>query len=145
MTKNSMPAARSAKKPRTVITAIAQWGKEEPPLADCTFPPDELLDAPGVTLVCVPLKPPFCVNVESDAADSDALDSDADAADAAEADAAEAEEAAAADVMDATTESAKVVSIASGVLVRNGSRAHNERHVTLTNGSEQRLWDDPVV
>lgn len=95
--------------------------------------------------MCVPLSPPPCVSDDSDAADSDALDADAAEAEAAEAEAAEADEAAAADVIDATTESAKVVSIASASVVRNIFRAYSEHHVTLTDGSEDGLWDDPVV
>jgi hypothetical protein len=103
-TKMSMQHAMSAKTPRTQMTAMAQWGKEE----------EEVLD-------WRPL-PPVEVEPEPERVGEAPLDWEpAEAADAEEADAAEAEEAAetaAEDAeareeedMEAMIESAKVVSV----------------------------------
>lgn len=81
------PRARIAKKPRTTMTAIAQWGKSEPELA-CMLP--------GVERALV---------LEAEAADKAATE--AEAADAEEAEAAAADDE---DAMDDVTESANVVS-----------------------------------
>lgn len=121
MSQVSTPPARRARNPSTTITAIAQWGNEDPLPPGCTLPaPSELValgDSPPDP-VPVPVGPPAppwamtdCDEAAASADDSDANDADiTEATEAAEAEAAEAEEAAAADVIEATTESAKVVS-----------------------------------
>lgn len=95
MKKMRIPHATRARNPRTTMTAIAQWGNEEL-LADCTFP--VLSDG----LTPVPDGEPVAV----------AETEDSEAAIADERDAASREDCAAADVdaMDATMESANVVS-----------------------------------
>lgn len=107
--KNRITSARRARKPRTTMTAIAQWGNEEFPFPDCTFPlPEAFVDEGLVAFVLGEPKPPACDIEEA----RDAEDAAAAEADAAAAEAADRDDAAAADVedIDAMTESAKVVS-----------------------------------
>jgi len=107
MTKKRITAAKSARNPRTVITAIAQCGNDDDPEPDCTFPvPAEDEGNEPVTLDGPLNPPPFSLADDCDAAAAEADDSEA-----ADADAADREDAAAADVedIDATTESANVV------------------------------------
>jgi hypothetical protein len=85
------PMARIAKKPRTTMTAIAQWGKLEDEL-DCKLPGVEV----ERDLV-----------LETEAADLAAAEAEEADAEAAEAEAAAAEDE---DAMEDVTESANVVS-----------------------------------
>lgn len=113
MKKARMPLARSARKPSTTITAIAQWGNEEL-AADWTFPlpgPPEPEGFTAVPVLVEPPSPPAWDRREAD--EAEAADADeAEAANADDRDAADADDAAAAadvDDIDAITESAKVV------------------------------------
>lgn len=108
------PIARIAKKPRTTMTAIAQWGKGEGEL-DCKLPGVEVERA---------------LVLEAEAADLAAAE--AEAADAEEAEAAAAEDE---DAMEDVTESANVVS-ARGWSIRGQDTGTK---TTLTNCSERRL------
>ena len=110
-----IPVARSARKPSTTMTAIAQCGNEEPALS-CTLPepePPAVLVADGFAPEPEVPEPPSPPPARDDADAAAAEAEDREAAAAEDADAADAEDAAAAaevDDMDARTESAKVVS-----------------------------------
>jgi hypothetical protein len=108
------PMARIAKKPRTTMTAIAQWGKSEDEL-DCKLPGVEV----ERELV-----------LETEAADLAAAEAEEADAEAAEAEAAAAEDE---DAMEDVTESANVVSARRWSI--RGQDAGTK--TTLTNCSER--------